>query len=43
MGCVIQGVSRALHEEVTFAKSRVTSLDWVSYPILRYKDAPKIT
>ena len=37
-GCVVQGVSRALIEEVKFSKSRVTSLDWESYPILRYKD-----
>jgi nicotinate dehydrogenase subunit B len=42
-GCVIQGVSRALVEQVKFSKSRVTSLDWESYPILRYKDAPEIT
>jgi nicotinate dehydrogenase subunit B len=42
-GCVIQGVSRALLEEVKFSKSRVTSLDWESYQILRYKDAPEIT
>jgi nicotinate dehydrogenase subunit B len=42
-GCVVQGVSRALIEEVKFSKSRVTSLDWESYPILRYKDAPEIT
>jgi len=21
----------------------VTSLDWVTYPILRFKDAPKVT
>jgi nicotinate dehydrogenase subunit B len=42
-GCVIQGVSRALIEQVKFSKSRVTSLDWESYPILRYKDAPEMT
>jgi nicotinate dehydrogenase subunit B len=42
-GCVIQGVSRALIEEVKFSKSRVTTLDWESYPILRFKDAPAIT
>jgi CO/xanthine dehydrogenase Mo-binding subunit len=41
--CLIQGVSRALIEEVTFSKSRVTSLDWESYPILRFKDAPEVT
>ena len=28
---------------VAFNKTRVTSLDWVTYPILRFKDAPKIT
>jgi nicotinate dehydrogenase subunit B len=42
-GCVVQGVSRALLEEVKFTKSRVTTLDWESYPIIRYKDAPEIT
>lgn len=42
-GCVIQGVSRALLEQVQFSKSRVTSLDWETYPILRYKDSPEIT
>jgi nicotinate dehydrogenase subunit B len=42
-GCLIQGASRALIEEVKFSKSRVTSLDWESYPILRYKDAPELT
>jgi CO/xanthine dehydrogenase Mo-binding subunit len=42
-GCVVQGVSRALLEEVKFSKSRVTTLDWEAYPILRYKDAPEIT
>ena len=33
-GNVIQTVSRTLKEEVTFDRSRVTSLDWASYPIL---------
>jgi nicotinate dehydrogenase subunit B len=42
-GCVVQGVSRALLEEVKFSKSRVTSLDWEGYQILRYKDAPSLT
>jgi CO/xanthine dehydrogenase Mo-binding subunit len=41
-GSVVQGASRALFEEVTFNKSNVTSLDWVSYPIMRFKDSPKI-
>ena len=32
-----------LHEELQFDKKRVTSRDWVSYPTLRFKDAPKVT
>ena len=43
VGQQIQGVSRALHEEVRFSKTNVTSLDWVTYPILRFKDHPKVT
>jgi len=42
-GALIMGVSRALTEEVTFDKGRVTSLDWVSYPLLRFKDHPGVT
>ncbi|MGZ4390246.1 MAG: molybdopterin cofactor-binding domain-containing protein, partial [Gaiellaceae bacterium] len=42
-GSMVQGVSRALLEEVKFDKRRVTSLDWATYPALRFKDAPKIT
>jgi len=43
VGSMTQGLSRALHEQVTFNKTNVTSLDWVTYPILRFMDAPKIT
>jgi len=42
-GNLIMGTSRALHEEVAFNKHRVTSLDWVTYPILRFKDHPKVS
>jgi nicotinate dehydrogenase subunit B len=42
-GAIMHGVSVALHEQVNFDKSTVTSLDWVTYPILRFKDSPKIT
>jgi CO/xanthine dehydrogenase Mo-binding subunit len=42
-GCLIQGCSRALLEEVRFSKVRQTSVDWASYPILRFKDAPDVT
>jgi nicotinate dehydrogenase subunit B len=41
-GNVIQGVSRALFEEVTFDANGVTSLDWKSYPILKFTDVPEI-
>jgi CO/xanthine dehydrogenase Mo-binding subunit len=41
-GCIVQTLSRALHEEVTFDRSRVTSIDWASYPILRFPEAPQI-
>jgi nicotinate dehydrogenase subunit B len=43
VGCLIQGCSRALIEEVHFTKVRQTSLDWVSYPVLRFMDAPSVT
>jgi CO/xanthine dehydrogenase Mo-binding subunit len=43
MGAAVMGVSRALTEEVTFNSGRVTSLDWVSYPLLRFKDHPAVT
>ncbi|WP_144185889.1 xanthine dehydrogenase family protein molybdopterin-binding subunit [Elioraea rosea] len=41
-GQVVQTVSRTLIEEVTFDRSRVTSLDWASYPILTFPDVPKV-
>jgi CO/xanthine dehydrogenase Mo-binding subunit len=43
MGSMIMGASRTLYETVAFDKKRVTGLDWVTYPILRFKDHPKIT
>jgi CO/xanthine dehydrogenase Mo-binding subunit len=42
-GAAIQGLSRALYERLAFTKERITSTDWVTYPILRIKDAPKVT
>ena len=41
-GNLLQGVSRALFEEVTFDANGVTSLDWNSYPILRFTDVPDL-
>src|SRR5262249_938336 len=43
MGNLIQGTSRAMSEEVTFNKNQVTSIDWIGYPILRFKDFPQVT
>ena len=41
-GNIIQGVSRALMEEVKFDSSGITTLDWKSYPIIRFPDVPEI-
>src|SRR4029077_20667674 len=41
-GCIVQTISRTLHEQVTFDRSRVTSVDWASYPILRFPEAPRV-
>jgi CO/xanthine dehydrogenase Mo-binding subunit len=41
-GCIVQTLSRALHEETTFDRSRVTSVDWASYPVLTFPEAPAI-
>jgi nicotinate dehydrogenase subunit B len=40
---VLQTMSRALYEEVTFDSSNVTSVDWSSYPIMTMADTPRIT
>ena len=42
-GMLVQATSRMLLEEVTFSKTNVTSLDWNSYPILRFEDCPEVT
>ncbi|HZO98594.1 MAG TPA: molybdopterin cofactor-binding domain-containing protein [Gaiellaceae bacterium] len=42
-GNLVQATSKVLHEELRFDKKRVTSTDWISYPILRFKDAPAVT
>jgi nicotinate dehydrogenase subunit B len=40
-GNIVQGVSRTLWEEVTFDDKKVTSVDWMSYPILDIGDTPE--
>jgi CO/xanthine dehydrogenase Mo-binding subunit len=42
-GQLVQTASRMLHEEVKFDASGVTSVDWVSYPILRFEECPEVT
>ena len=41
-GNIIQGVSRALMEEVQFDSSGIKTLDWKSYPVIRFPDVPEI-
>jgi nicotinate dehydrogenase subunit B len=41
-GNIIQTVSRTLLEELKWNRSRVTSVDWTSYPILRFPEVPEI-
>ena len=41
-GNVIQSLSRALKEEVRFNETRITSVDWESYPILKFSEVPEI-
>lgn len=41
-GNVIQSMSRALKEQVTFDESRVTSVDWDSYPIVKFSEVPQV-
>jgi nicotinate dehydrogenase subunit B len=40
-GNVIQGMSRTLWEEVAFDRRNVTSVDWLTYPILDITEAPE--
>lgn len=41
-GNVVQGVSRALFEEVYFDESGVRNLDWNSYSTVRFEDVPEV-
>ncbi|MGB9364587.1 MAG: molybdopterin cofactor-binding domain-containing protein [Xanthobacteraceae bacterium] len=40
-GNIVQGISRTLWEEVTFDKNAVTSVDWLTYPILDITETPE--
>ncbi len=39
-GGIVQSLSWTLFEEVAFDRTRVTSTDWSSYPMLRFDDVP---
>ena len=39
-GGVLQGLSRALYEQVRYDRHGVTSRDWTSYPVLGFADVP---
>jgi len=41
-GGAIQTVSRVLMEEVKWTGSEIESVDWASYPIVRFNDVPKV-
>ena len=41
-GNVVQGASRALMEEVDFDAAGVKSLNWSSYPIIRFSEVPEV-
>ncbi len=39
-GGILQAMSWTLYEAVTFSQTRITSLDWAGYPILRFQNLP---
>ena len=41
-GNIMQGVSRTLLEEVKFDASGIKSLDWTSYPVIRFGAVPDV-
>jgi len=41
-GGIVQTISRTLLEELQFDRTHITSLDWTSYPILRFPEVPHI-
>ena len=39
-GAIVQSMSWTLYEAVTFDDTRITSVDWQTYPILRFNSVP---
>jgi nicotinate dehydrogenase subunit B len=42
-GGTVQSISWTLHEQVVTSRTHVTSTDFITYPLLRFKDTPKVT
>jgi nicotinate dehydrogenase subunit B len=40
-GCLMQGISRSLIEELKWNANGITSYDWVTYPVIRFTAMPK--
>jgi nicotinate dehydrogenase subunit B len=40
-GNIVQGISRTLWEEVKFSDKNVTTIDWITYPILDITETPE--
>lgn len=40
-GAIVQSMSWTLYESVTFDDTRITSIDWQTYPILRFNAVPE--
>ncbi|MEH2504680.1 nicotinate dehydrogenase subunit B [Bradyrhizobium sp. AZCC 1578] len=40
-GAIVQSMSWTLYESVTFDETRITSIDWQTYPILRFNSVPE--
>jgi CO/xanthine dehydrogenase Mo-binding subunit len=41
-GGAVQSTSWTLKEQVTFDRTRITSVDWETYPILRFSETPQV-
>jgi CO/xanthine dehydrogenase Mo-binding subunit len=41
-GGAVQSASWALRERVSFDRTRVTSVNWDTYPILRFTEVPQV-
>jgi CO/xanthine dehydrogenase Mo-binding subunit len=41
-GGVLQALSRSMYEKVTYDVDGIQSLDWTSFPVLRFADVPPI-